>query len=176
MDNRYPFISPLSHSCNLQPFVGRTPTSAVDAYVGPLEGAAVYTRCESTMRATFLLVLLTAAASAQDKSAGQRSFETRCAICHGGDGHGTDRGPAIYNKTAARDNQSITSVVRGGLPGGMPAFQIADAELADLTAYLRTLQPAPNPGGRGFQRPVIRETITLTDNKTLNGVLVANGL
>jgi alcohol dehydrogenase (cytochrome c) len=128
------------------------------------------------MRILFLVVFLTATVSAQDKSAGQRSFETRCAICHGGDGHGTDRGPAIYNKTAARDNQSIAAVVRGGLPAGMPAFQIADPELADLTAYLRTLQPAPNPGGRGFQRPVVREIITLTDGKTLPGVLVANGL
>jgi alcohol dehydrogenase (cytochrome c) len=128
------------------------------------------------MKILFLAVVLATTASAQDKSAGQRSFETRCAICHGGDGHGTDRAPAIYNKTAARDNQSIAAVVRGGLPAGMPAFKIEDAELADLTAYLRTLQPAPNPGGRGFQRPVVRETITLTDGKTLNGVLVANGL
>ncbi len=127
------------------------------------------------MKTIILAVFLTVLAQAQDKSAGQRSFEARCAICHGGDGHGTDRGPAIYNKTAARDNQSIATVVRGGLPGGMPAFTIAqlpDAELADITTYLRTLQPA----SRTFRRPDVRETITLTDGKKLDGVLVANGL
>jgi hypothetical protein len=67
---------------------------------------------------------------AQDRSAGQKSFEARCAICHGGDGHGTDRAPAIYNKTAARDNASIAN--RGAhrfATGGMPALQIPDAEL-----------------------------------------------
>ena len=127
------------------------------------------------MKAIILAVILTVAAQAQDKSAGQRSFEARCAICHGGDGHGTDRGPAIYNKTAARDNQSIGAVVRGGLPGGMPAFSVAqlpNAELADLTTYLRTLQPVV----RTFRRPDVRETITLTDGKKLDGVVVANGL
>jgi len=60
----------------------------------------------------------------------------------------------------------------------MPAFQIPDPELADITAYLRTLQPAATPGrgGRGFQRPVVRETLTLTDGSTINGALVASGL
>jgi alcohol dehydrogenase (cytochrome c) len=124
------------------------------------------------IRVLLVVALVTFVARAQDRSAGQRSFESRCAICHGGDGHGTDRAPAIYNKTAARDNQSIAAVVRGGLPGGMPAFEISDAELADLTTYLRTLQPTV----RTFQRPVVRETITLTDGKTLTGVLVGQGL
>ncbi len=127
------------------------------------------------MKTIILAVFLTVVAQAQDKSAGQRSFEARCAICHGGDGRGTDRGPAIYNKTAARDNQSIATVVRGGLPGGMPAFTVAQlpaAELADLTTYLRTLQPV----ARTFRRPVVRETITLTDGNKLDGVVVANGL
>src|SRR6185312_16618287 len=102
----------------------------------------------------------------QDRSPGQRSFESRCSICHGGDAHGTDRGPAIYNKLAARDNQSLTTVIRNGLPGGMPSFQIPDAELTGLIAYLRTLQPA-GAGRRGFQPPAIRETLTLTDGSKL---------
>src|SRR3954468_18926556 len=103
----------------------------------------------------FVAVVMSVGVSAQDRSPGQRSFETRCAICHGGDGHGTDRGPAIYNKTAARDNASIATVVRNGLPGGMPSFVIPDDELTALTAYLRTLQPrAPTAP------PVVRETLT----------------
>jgi alcohol dehydrogenase (cytochrome c) len=121
----------------------------------------------------FVAAIFAIAAHAQDRSAGQRSFETRCAICHGGDGHGTDRGPAIYNKLAARDNQSIATVVRGGLPGGMPAFQIPDDELAALTAYLRTLQLPI--GGRGFRPPAIRETLTLTNGTTLTGAQLGNG-
>ena len=106
---------------------------------------------------------------AQDPAGGQRVFEARCAICHGGDGHGTDRGPAIFDKLATRDNASITAIVRGGLPGGMPAVQITDAELTPLIGYLRLLQI------RGLQRPVARETITLTDGKKLEGVMVSDG-
>src|SRR5690348_7356376 len=108
-----------------------------------------------------LLALPGIAVWGQDRSAGQRSFESRCAICHGGDAHGTDRGPAIYNKLAARDDQSITTVIRKGLPGGMPAFEIPDPELAGLIAYLRTLQPPA--GGRPSQAPEKQETLTLTD-------------
>ena len=51
----------------------------------------------------------------------------------------------------------------------MPAVQIDDAELATLITFLRTLQP------RGFAPPVVRETISLIDGKTLSGVVVANG-
>ena len=120
----------------------------------------------------FGLVVLGVAASAQDRSAGQRSFDARCAICHGGDGHGTDRAPAIYNKTAARDNASIVTVIRGGLPAGMPGVAVPDDEMTALIAYLRTLQPAAG----GFQRPVVRDTLTLTDGTTLTGVRVAVGL
>lgn len=121
-----------------------------------------------------VLAALPLAALAQDRGPGQRAFESHCAICHGGDAHGTDRAPAIYNKTAARDNASITAVIRNGLPGGMPAIPVPDDELAPLIAYLRTLQPAP--GGRGLQRPEISETVTLTSGATLSGVRVGIGL
>ncbi len=124
----------------------------------------------------FIALALALTASAQDKTAGQRAFENRCAICHGGDGHGTDRGPSIYMKLAARDNASLAAVIRGGLPGGMPSFNIADAELSDLTAYLRTLQPA-TPAGRGaIPRPEVRETLTLSNGKSLTGVRLNAGL
>ncbi len=116
--------------------------------------------------------LLISSAVSQDRGPGQRAFEARCAICHGGDGHGTDRAPSIYDKTAARDNASIATVVKNGLPGGMPAIQVGDDELTQLIAYLRTLQMVPAAGGR----PVVRETLTLTDGKILNGVRVAVGL
>ena len=53
-----------------------------------------------------------------------------------------------------------------------PLSRFEDAELADLTAYLRTLQPTV----RTFQRPAVRETIGLTDGKMLTGVLVGEGL
>lgn len=119
------------------------------------------------------VMLFAVAAAAQDKSAGQRAFESRCAICHGGDGHGTDRAPSIYDKTRARDNASVTAVIRGGLPGGMPAIAIPDEELTALIGYLRAIE-AP-AGGRGG-RPVIRETLTLADGRVLNGARMGAGL
>ena len=55
------------------------------------------------LRATFgitvgVLALLGASVDVQAQppgGAGRRVFETRCAVCHGNDGHGGDTGPSI---------------------------------------------------------------------------------
>ena len=60
-----------------------------------------------------------------------------CASCHALEGRGGVVGP----KVAGADEETIAKRVRQG-PAGMPRFsttRLTDAEIADITAYLRSL-------------------------------------
>ncbi|PYQ25279.1 MAG: hypothetical protein DMF81_02725 [Acidobacteria bacterium] len=116
--------------------------------------------------ATAVLVALpwTAAAFAQAPEAGRRQFETTCASCHGGDGNGGERGPAIVTRLALRRDDELATFLREGLPAaGMPGFPIPDREMRELIAFLRTLRPK-----EGW--PPAPITVQTTDGGTLAGV------
>jgi alcohol dehydrogenase (cytochrome c) len=108
-----------------------------------------------------------ASARAQTAEAGRQVFATRCAACHGTEGNGGELGPAITSRIPLRSDQDLEAVIREGLPGaGMPAFPtMARSESADLIAHLRTLRPRANSGPK-------RTSVTLTDGKTLAGVIL----
>ena len=60
-------------------------------------------------------------ALAQAPDAGRRTFEARCARCHGGDGNGGEMGPAIAQRLTGIDDQQLTKLIHDGLPlKGMP--------------------------------------------------------
>jgi mono/diheme cytochrome c family protein len=74
---------------------------------------------------------------------GRRLFVQSCAHCHGDDarGNGEDGdGPDLFALRIG--NARIAAVVRGGIPDEMPSFakKHGAADIADLTAYLRTLR------------------------------------
>jgi mono/diheme cytochrome c family protein len=74
---------------------------------------------------------------------GRRLFVQSCAHCHGDDvrGSGEDAdGPDLYRLRIG--NARISAVIRTGIPEEMPSFAKKHnaADIADLTAYLRTLQ------------------------------------
>jgi alcohol dehydrogenase (cytochrome c) len=50
----------------------------------------------------------------------------------------------------------------------MPAFPLSSEEMTPLVTFLRTLAPAPGRGGP----PVVRKTVTTTDKRTINGVVI----
>jgi PQQ-dependent dehydrogenase (methanol/ethanol family) len=86
--------------------------------------------------ATAIVVGGSASGRAQSLDAGKRSYDTRCAGCHGSDGTGAGHGPGarVMSRAAMRD------LVRNGIPNtGMPAFAMADAELDALVAYVAVL-------------------------------------
>lgn len=115
--------------------------------------------------------LFVVAAFAQDADPGRVVFESRCARCHGSDANGGEMGPGIRGRLAARNDQQLATLIREGLPGtGMPANSMNDAELQPLTRYLRTLQPRA-----GRMRPMVREKVTTTDGKTLDGEMLNQG-
>lgn len=60
-----------------------------------------------------------------DSSRGALLFSTTCAICHGDDGKGSDKGPAINDtlRLATLDNDWYRSVIANGRPAkGMPTW------------------------------------------------------
>jgi len=107
-----------------------------------------------------MTVVLAAAvcASAQSASSGKRRFATMCAMCHGADGTGGERGPALVGREDSRVHsiEDIRNAIRNGFPAaGMPAFHLQPAQLEDLAAYVNALRspaaddPAPGDSAAG---------------------------
>jgi putative heme-binding domain-containing protein len=68
-------------------------------------------------------------------------FTKLCAVCHGTDASGTDRGPALVNNRGlrSRSESDIRNLIRNGTPSGMPAFALPETELQSLARYVRSL-------------------------------------
>jgi alcohol dehydrogenase (cytochrome c) len=118
-----------------------------------------------------LLLLLAQAPNAENAS-GQKTFDTRCAPCHGATGNGGDTGPPIASRLSARDDEALAAFVRTGVPArGMPPQPIPDSEMADLLRYLRVLQrrAADAPAPKRLQ-------FLTTDGRTLDGEVLAEGI
>ena len=86
---------------------------------------------------------------------GAQEFAVSCAGCHGLDGSGSIKAPAIARQpsTIARRDDELARIVRNGVPGkGMPPMnRLGDQKIAAVVQYLRRLQGAnvssPNAGG-----------------------------
>jgi alcohol dehydrogenase (cytochrome c) len=117
------------------------------------------------------LLLLLAQAPSIDTAPGRRTFETRCAPCHGANGNGGDTGPPIASRLSARDDEALAAFIRAGVPArGMPAHEIPDPDMGDLLKYLRVLQrrAADAPAPRRLQ-------VQTLDGRTLDGQVIAEG-
>lgn len=76
-------------------------------------------------------------------SHGRQLFVLSCSHCHGNDARGSGEdgdGPDLFE--LAIGNARIAGVIRSGIPEEMPSFakKHGPADIADLTAYLRTLR------------------------------------
>ena len=122
------------------------------------------------MRALVLAIVFLYTAAAQDTSPGKRVFETRCATCHGSDGNGAERGPAIRGRLAAHDDASLRSLIRTGLPQqGMPPVPVNDDEMPLLIGFLRSLQP------REQRQEIPRTKVQTVDGQSLEGEVLNQG-
>jgi ubiquinol-cytochrome c reductase cytochrome c subunit len=88
------------------------------------------------------------AASGEGIAAGQATFVTRCASCHGADGGGTANGPSLLNVGAAAADFELRTgrMPFTGNPGTQairkpPAFD--DSTIRDLVAYVASLGQGP---------------------------------
>lgn len=103
-----------------------------------------------------------AAASGGDPIAGRALFNTSCSVCHGQDGAGTERGPAVagfehdpaFVARRIRTSGSETSSAYPGLTGGRMPFwaadRLTDREVLDLAAYVATSEGAGGGNGGGI--------------------------
>jgi cytochrome c oxidase cbb3-type subunit 3 len=83
---------------------------------------------------------------------GRQSFTTNCAACHGPEGRGGGEGATDLTRsaiaTAADGGVQLAAFLKTGRPERrMPPFALADAEVADLSAFLRSVSPPPGRGG-----------------------------
>jgi cytochrome c oxidase cbb3-type subunit 3 len=75
---------------------------------------------------------------------GRKMFESVCAICHGLDGRGSERGPNIATRAEVQQlsDADTLRILQAGIPAaGMPAFgALGVSKLQAVMAYLRILQ------------------------------------
>jgi mono/diheme cytochrome c family protein len=84
--------------------------------------------------------LETAASTAPGQVAhGRKLFLGSCAHCHGADATG-DEGPDLHRVEVS--DRYIAHIIGRGIKGEMPSFakKLGAPEIADLTAYLRSLE------------------------------------
>ena len=106
---------------------------------------------------------------AQEDAPGRKTFEARCAACHGGDGGGGEMGPPIRERLAKLTDTELEKVIRDGLPAkGMPPSVVDANGMTHLVRFLRTIErKAP---------PIVRKTVQTLDGQALTGELIAEGL
>jgi alcohol dehydrogenase (cytochrome c) len=106
--------------------------------------------------------------SAQGLEAGRKTFDLRCARCHGADGEGGDMGPRIVLRLATLDDPGLAKLIQDGRPQkGMPGSVLAEPERAALIQFLRTLQrEAPM---------VVRKGVQTTEGRKLEGQVLGEG-
>ncbi|HLX43796.1 MAG TPA: PQQ-binding-like beta-propeller repeat protein [Bryobacteraceae bacterium] len=104
------------------------------------------------MRLSIGFLLIAGAALAQS---GSQMFAARCGVCHGADGHGSERGPNLANarRVRALSIDELRNVILNGIPAsGMPAFHLAPADLDKVTLFVRSLSASASganaPGDR----------------------------
>src|ERR1700736_1992016 len=95
------------------------------------------------IRATLVAAALATLAGAQTVDAGRTQFQARCAGCHGLDGSGGEHGPSIVDarRPRAQSADALRDLIHNGIPdAGMPAFQLANAELDSIVAFVVELR------------------------------------
>lgn len=78
---------------------------------------------------------------AESLAAGRQQFEKRCGGCHGADGMGGERAPAISSGDRARlrSENAVRELLRTGIPdAGMPPFTLPEPELSQIVAFVRS--------------------------------------
>jgi alcohol dehydrogenase (cytochrome c) len=115
----------------------------------------------------FLLFASVAEAQQSTETPGAHSFNTRCAVCHGGDGNGNERAPSILNYVSTSPDEQIAALIRKGVRA-MPPHQIDDSEMKDLLAFVHSLVPV----GAARLPQEKHGTAKLSDGRILQGIIL----
>ena len=85
--------------------------------------------------------------STEDVAAGQTSFQSRCASCHGFDATG-NRGPDLTRgvfRHGSSDRALFLNILNGISGTGMPSVRLSDKEMWQIVAYVRSLSRGGGP-------------------------------
>lgn len=134
-----------------------------------------------------LFLGLCGGATAQSPDRGSQLYAMTCAGCHGADGSGSIKGPAIASRAATigRSDDELARIVREGVPGkGMPGFKgLGDQGIAAVVQYLRSLQRANGPvqlSGRSAEpasvQAAVPPDITPSRGEPATGIAAVNVL
>jgi PQQ-dependent dehydrogenase (methanol/ethanol family) len=93
-----------------------------------------------------ILVITTIACSPRTQgqsasSPAEAQFAHLCAGCHGEHAMGGDRAPALVNNQdlRTRTETQVHDLIKNGLPGGMPAFDLPEQQLRSLAVWVKSL-------------------------------------
>jgi mono/diheme cytochrome c family protein len=104
---------------------------------------------------------------------GRLTYSSNCAFCHGADTRGAS-GPSLLRSQLVqddRDGETIATVVRGGRPP-MPAFDLTDAQLSEVAAFLHSF--AINSRDPARNRPIDIVTGNATEGQAYFGAKCAS--
>ena len=123
---------------------------------------------------SFLAVFVLCSTLGLAAADGEDSYQTRCALCHGGDGAGTDRAVSIISTLQTSATARLAAIITEGVSSkGMPAVAMPADELGPLVAYLKTLAAAASPGALDPRAPQPRTgSLSLVGGGALNGTIL----
>ena len=123
---------------------------------------------------SFLAVFVLCSTLGLAAADGEDSYQTRCALCHGGDGAGTDRAVTIIPTLQTSATARLAAIITEGVSSkGMPAVAMPADELGPLVAYLKTLAAAASPGARDPRAPQPRTgSLSLVGGGALSGTIL----
>ena len=95
---------------------------------------------------TFFVVSIAQASPAPDRAADSATFRTKCAMCHGPDGSGSEVGKSMHvpdlrsPEVQKRPDAELAQIVSDG-KGGMPPFKnsLSEDQIHSLVSYIRSL-------------------------------------
>jgi mono/diheme cytochrome c family protein len=96
--------------------------------------------------AFFPVATVRAANPGQDSAASKATFRTKCAMCHGQDGGGSDVGksmnvPDLRSQAVQKVSDAELAQIISNGKGGMPAFKnsLSEAQIHGLVTHIRSL-------------------------------------
>jgi mono/diheme cytochrome c family protein len=96
---------------------------------------------------TLFVVSIARANPVPDSAASSATFRTKCAMCHGPDGAGSEVGKSMNvpdlrsDAVQKRPDAELAQIISDG-KGGMPPFKssLSEAQIHDLVSYVRSLR------------------------------------
>jgi cytochrome c6 len=97
---------------------------------------------------TLFVASIARANPSPDSAASSATFRTKCAVCHGPDGGGSEVGKSMNvpdlrsEAVQKRPDAELAQIISDG-KGGMPPFKssLSEAQIHDLVSYVRSLRP-----------------------------------